>query len=266
LIAKQLAEHGLEKSQLNIAESALKAIIREYTREAGVREMERHIAKLCRRAGKNLVAGEEWPFAISEANVEDYLGIPRYHHGKQAKHSRVGVATGLAVTQTGGETLSIEAQTLPGSGKISITGQLGEVMKESAQAALTYIRAVSSQLGIDDELTQKSDLHIHVPEGAIPKDGPSAGITIAAAVASQFNGRKIRGDIAMTGEITLRGRVLAVGGVKEKLLAAYRAGIKEIILPRENEKDTEELPPNIRRKLKLHLVEDMAQVLEIALC
>ena len=266
LIPKQFAEHGLDKSKLGISESALKAIIRDYTREAGVRELERHIAKLCRRAGKKLVDGEEWPFLISGDNLEDYLGIPRYHRGRFARRSSVGVATGLAVTQVGGELLSIEAQTLPGAGKIYITGQLGDVMKESAQAALTYIRSASRRLGIDDELTQKSDLHIHVPEGATPKDGPSAGITIAAAMASQFSGGKVRGDIAMTGEITLRGRVLAVGGIKEKLLAAYRAGIKEIILPQENEKDIEELPANIRRRLKLHLVEDMSQVLEIALC
>jgi len=266
LLAKQLTEHGLDKSRLIISESALKTIIRSYTREAGVRELERHIAKACRRISKKLVAGEEGPFVINEANAEEYLGIPRYHRHKQLRHNRVGVAAGLAVTQTGGELLSIEVQTLPGSGKISITGQLGEVMKESAQAALTYIRSAGSRLGIDDELAQKNDLHIHVPQGAIPKDGPSAGITIAAAVASQFCGRKVRGDIAMTGEITLRGRVLAVGGVKEKLLAAYRAGIKEIILPHENEKDIEELPANIRGKLKLHLVDDMAQVLEIALC
>ena len=265
LIAKQLAEHGLNESQLSISAGALHAIIRDYTREAGVRELERHIAKICRRVSKKLVAGEQGPFPVSEANLDDYLGIPRYHHSKQDKLSRVGVAAGLAVTQTGGEMISIEAQTLPGSGKISITGQLGEVMKESAQAALTYIRAVSERLGVDDELTQKSDLHIHVPEGATPKDGPSAGITIAAAMASQFSGRKVRGDIAMTGEITLRGRVLAVGGIKEKLLAAYRAGIREIILPQENEKDIEELPENIRGELKLHLAEDMAQVLDLAL-
>ena len=265
LLAKQFALHGLDKSNLSISENALKSIIRDYTREAGVRELERHIAKICRRVSKKLAAGEKGPFPVSETNIEDYVGIPRYHRNKQGKDSRVGVAAGLAVTQTGGEILYIEAQTLPGSGKISITGQLGDVMKESAQAALTYIRAISSRLDIDDELTQKTDLHIHVPEGATPKDGPSAGITMAAAVASQFSGRKIRGDIAMTGEITLRGRVLAVGGVKEKLLAAYRAGFKEIILPRENEKDVEELPPNIHRKLKLHLVEDMGQVLEIVM-
>jgi ATP-dependent Lon protease len=264
LIAKQFAEHGLDKGQLSISENALKVIVRSYTREAGVRELERHIAKLCRRVSKKLVAGEESPFLISETTIENYLGIPRYHRSRQDKRSRVGVAVGLAVTQSGGELLAIEAQTLPGNGKISITGQLGEVMKESAQAGLTYIRAISSRLGINDELTQKTDLHIHVPEGAIPKDGPSAGITIATAVASQFTGCKIRGDIAMTGEITLRGRVLAVGGVKEKLLAAYRAGIREIILPQENKKDIEELPPNIRRKLKLHLVDDMSQVLDLA--
>jgi ATP-dependent Lon protease len=265
LFSKQFTQHGLDKSNISVSENALKSIIRDYTREAGVRELERHIAKICRRVSKKLASGENGPFLVDEANLQEYLGIPRYHHSKQYKGNHVGVATGLAVTQAGGEILSIEAQTLPGSGKISITGQLGEVMKESAQAALTYIRAVSGRLGIDDELTQKTDLHIHVPEGATPKDGPSAGITMATAVASQFSGRKVRGDIAMTGEITLRGRVLAVGGVKEKLLAAYRAGIKEIILPQENEQDAEELPSNIRRKLKLHLVEEMGQVLEIAL-
>ncbi|MCL1975381.1 MAG: endopeptidase La [Firmicutes bacterium] len=266
LIHKQFTEHGLEKGRLNISENTLKIIIRDYTREAGVRELERHIAKLCRRVSKKLVAGEEGPFVVNEATIQDYLGIPRYHRGKQDKQNRVGVALGLAVTQVGGELLSIEAQTLTGNGKISITGQLGEVMKESAQAALTYIRSISIKLGIDDELTQKTDLHIHVPEGATPKDGPSAGITLASALASQLSGRRIRGDIAMTGEITLRGRVLAVGGVKEKLLAAYRAGIKEIILPQENEKDVEELPANIRSKLTLHLVDNMSQVLELVLC
>ena len=266
LAGKQYREHGLQENQLCITEKALKTIIREYTREAGVRELERHIAKVCRRVGKKMVAGQASPFVISVGNLHDYLGIPRYHRTKQEKRNRVGVAAGLAVTQVGGELLAIEAQTLPGSGKISITGQLGEVMKESAQAGLTYVRSIGAMLGIKDEQIQNTDLHIHVPEGATPKDGPSAGITMAAAVASQYSGREIRGDIAMTGEITLRGRVLAVGGIKEKLLAAYRADMREIILPKENEKDIEELPPHISQELHLHLVDDMAQVLDIVLC
>ena len=264
LIGKQLAEHGIDKKQLQIRESAVRAIVRKYTREAGVRSLERHIAKICRKAGRNIVAGEEGPFIVKEGNIEEYLGIPRFINERQSHKADVGIATGLAWTEIGGEILKIEVQTVPGKGKMTITGQLGDVMKESAQTGYTYIRANGSKLGVPADLEETTDIHIHVPEGAIPKDGPSAGITMAAAMASQFTGRKIRNDIAMTGEITLRGNVLAVGGVKEKLLAAYRDGIKEIVLPADNIKDVEELPEKIRAKMEFHPVDNMEQVLKIA--
>ncbi len=266
LLSKQIKEHGLSKSQLKIAESGYRSLVRHYTREAGVRDLERKIAKLCRKLAKEVVAGQELPPQINDQNIADYLGVARYTRPKLSKKSQVGVAIGLAWTRVGGEILAIEVQTLPGNGKIAITGQLGDVMKESARAGLTFIGSVADKLKIDLEVLKNTDLHIHLPEGATPKDGPSAGITMAAAVASQLSGRKLRNDIAMTGEITLRGHVLAVGGIKEKLLAAYRLGIKEIILPIENGKDLEELPPNIKDKMVFHLVEDMEQVLELVLC
>jgi ATP-dependent Lon protease len=265
LIAKQLTEHGIEKKQLSISDNALRAIIRLYTREAGVRELERKIAKICRRAARDIVAGIEPPFKITEKNVADYLGVPRYTKGKKAAKAKVGEVMGLAWTQVGGELLQVEVQTLPGKGKITITGHLGDVMKESAQAGFTYIRSLSKELGIPADVEEKTNFHIHVPEGAIPKDGPSAGITMATALASQLTGHKVRGDIAMTGEISLHGRVLPVGGIKEKLLAAYRGGITEVILPAENAKDLEDIPANIRKKMQFHLVEEMRQVLEIAM-
>ncbi|MEG2212884.1 MAG: endopeptidase La, partial [Clostridiales bacterium] len=260
LIAKQLAEHGIDKKQLQIKESAVKAIVRNYTREAGVRSLERHIAKICRKTGRNIVAGEPGPFIVKAENLQEFLGIPRFIQDKAQHKAEIGVATGLAWTEIGGEILKIEVQTLPGKGKMTITGQLGDVMKESAQAGYTYIRSIGHKLGLKPDLDEYTDIHIHVPEGAIPKDGPSAGITMAAALASQLTGRKLRNDIAMTGEITLRGRVLPVGGLKEKMLAAYRNGIKEIILPAENSKDIEELPENIREKMEFHPVETMEQV------
>jgi len=265
LVPKQLKEHGIKKKQLNISENALRSIIRQYTREAGVRELERKIAKICRRVGRDIVAGETSPFKVTEANIPDYLGIPRYHYGKKESKPQIGVATGLAWTEVGGDLLQIEVQTLPGKGKMTITGQLGNVMKESAQAGFTFIRSIGDELGIPRDIEETTDFHIHVPEGAIPKDGPSAGITMATALASQLTGRAIRDDIAMTGEVTLRGRVLPVGGIKEKMLAAYRGGCLEIIMPAENEKDLEELPANVRKKMKFNFVENMKQVLDIAL-
>ncbi len=266
LLAKQIKEHGLTKSQLKIVDSGYRSLVRHYTREAGVRDLERKIAKLCRKLAKEVVAGQELPSQINDQNIADYLGVARYSRPKLSKKSQVGVAIGLAWTRVGGEILAIEVQTLPGNGKIAITGQLGDIMKESARAGLTFIGSIADKLKIDLDVLKNTDLHIHLPEGATPKDGPSAGITMAAAVASQLSGRKLRNDIAMTGEITLRGHVLAVGGIKEKLLAAYRLGIKEIILPIENGKDLEELPPNIKDKMIFHLVEDMEQVLELVLC
>lgn len=265
LVPKQIKEHGLKPEQLQITEEALIEIIRSYTREAGVRELERRIGKICRRAGRDLVAGQKPPFVLRQADVANYLGVPRYLGSKLLETDQVGVSTGLAWTEVGGEILLIEVQTLPGKGKITITGQLGDVMKESVQAAYTYIRSLGEALHISDNVEEKTDLHIHVPEGAIPKDGPSAGITIATALASQFSGRPVRANIAMTGEITLRGRVLAVGGIKEKVLAAYRAGCREIILPAENKKDLEDLQADIREQIQFHFVHSAREVLDIAL-
>ncbi|MEG1500586.1 MAG: endopeptidase La, partial [Clostridiales bacterium] len=265
LIPKQIKEHGLNNKQLQISDNALRGIIRNYTREAGVRELERKIGKICRRVVKNLVTGVEPPFVISESNLREYLGISHYTFGKSNKEPQIGLVTGLAWTEVGGDLLEIEVQTLPGKGKMTITGQLGDVMKESAQAGFTYIRSIAAELGIDDNIEEKLDFHIHVPEGGIPKDGPSAGITMATALASQLTGRSVRPDLAMTGEITIRGRVLPVGGIKEKLLAAYRGGCTTIIMPWENEKDLEELPENVKSKLEFHFVKAMKEVLELAL-
>lgn len=232
LVGKQLAEHGLQKNQVQFTNAALKNIIRNYTREAGVRELERRIAKVCRKVSRDIVAGIEPPFKITVDNLEDYLGKPRYLDSKMRHRPQLGLAIGLAWTEVGGETLEIEVQTLPGKGKFTITGKLGDVMKESVQTGYTYLRSIGKRYGIPDDLEETTDIHIHVPEGAIPKDGPSAGITIATAICSQLSGIKVRGDIAMTGEITLHGRVLPVGGIKEKLLAAYRNGSRRSSSPK----------------------------------
>ena len=265
LLPKQIKEHGLEEAGLFVSDNAMRSLIRQYTREAGVRELERKLAKICRRVGHDLVLGEAPPFKVTQGNIENYLGIPRYSYGKIDKEPQVGVVTGLAWTEVGGDLLQIEVQTLPGKGKMTITGQLGDVMKESAQAGFTYIRSIGQQLGIADNIEESTDFHIHVPEGAIPKDGPSAGIAMAAALASQLTGRQIASDLAMTGEVTLRGHVLAVGGIKEKILAAHRGGCRQVILPLENKKDMEDIPSNIRKKLKLHFVKSMQDVLDLAL-
>lgn len=265
LLPKQIKEYGLDDYQLDVSENAMRAIIRSYTRESGVRELERRIAKICRRVGREIVGGEKGPFKVSEANIDTYLGIPKYIDAKRDQESQIGVVTGLAWTEVGGELLEIEVQTLSGKGKMTITGHLGDVMKESAQAGFTYIRSIAGRLSIPDSIEENTDFHIHVPEGAIPKDGPSAGITIATALASQLTGRAVRANLAMTGEVTLRGRVLPVGGIKEKLLAAYRGGCDTIIMPADNEKDLEDIPPSVRNKLNFHLVNSMDQVLELAL-
>ena len=265
LLPKQCLEHGLNEGQLQISENALREIIRGYTREAGVRNLERMIAKICRKVGREIIGGNPGPFKVTSQSVEHYLGVKKYHQTTAETEDQIGLATGLAWTEMGGDVLAIEVQILKGKGKITLTGQLGDVMKESAQAGFTYIRSQSEKLGIDDDVEEKKDFHIHVPEGAIPKDGPSAGITIATALASALTDRPIRHDLAMTGEITLRGRVLPVGGVKEKVLAAQRAGYKMIILPKENNRDLEEIPANIRKKLQFHLVEHMDEVLALAL-
>jgi ATP-dependent Lon protease len=265
LVPKQYKEHGLEGKQIFISENAIRIIIREYTREAGVRSLERHIAKICRRIVRDIVAGKANSGKITAQNVKEYLGVPRFRYDTVDKYPQIGVVTGLAWTEVGGEVLTIEAQTMEGKGKLILTGQLGDVMKESAQTGWTYLRSIGKEIGIPANVEENTDLHIHVPEGAIPKDGPSAGISMATALASIFSKRKVRQDVAMTGEITLRGRVLPIGGVKEKVLAAHRGGAKVIILPADNKKDLEDIPSNVKRKLEFHLVENLREVLEIAL-
>lgn len=265
LIPKQIKEHGLKPDMIQLSENTVRKVIREYTRESGVRNLERNIAALCRKTAKQIVTKEAEKVKITTQNLEGYLGIPRFHYGVVEEIDEVGVATGLAWTEVGGETLVIEITTYKGTGRLTLTGKLGDVMKESAQAGYSYVRSRAGVLGIDESIYEKNDVHVHIPEGAIPKDGPSAGITMASALASVLTGRKIRHDVAMTGEITLRGRVLPVGGIKEKVLAAHRAGIKMLILPKDNKKDLEEIPANVKKQLVFKLVDHMDQVLELAL-
>lgn len=265
LLPKQIKEHGLNDKQISVSENAIRSIIREYTREAGVRSLERTVATLCRKVARDIVAKKTEEAKITAQNISQYLGSPKYRFGLAEKEDQIGVVTGLAWTEVGGEVLTVEVQSHPGKGRLALTGQLGDVMKESAQAGYTYIRSIAKELGIPDDFYENTDVHVHVPEGAIPKDGPSAGVTMATAIASELSKRKVRQDIAMTGEITLRGRVLPVGGIKEKVLAAHRAGCKTIILPQDNKKDLEDIPANVSRKLKFVLVETMEEVLPIAL-
>ena len=265
LVPKQVKEHGLTNQMVNISENTIRKVIREFTRESGVRNLERNIASLCRKAAKQIVAGKAKKVKVTSQNLENFLGAPRYRYGVAELEDQVGVATGMAWTEVGGDTLAIEISIYKGSGKITLTGKLGEVMKESAQAGYSYVRSRAGELGIPEEMFEKNDIHVHIPEGAIPKDGPSAGITMACALASALTGSKVRHDLAMTGEITLRGRVLPVGGIKEKVLAAHRAGIKLIVLPKDNKKDLEEVPSNVKKNLQFKLVDHMDEVLEIAL-
>lgn len=262
LVPKQIKEHGLNEKNLTISEPAIADIINYYTREAGVRNLERNIANICRKAAKKIVEDNKKTIRVNRGNLSKYLGIQKYRYDITDYVNKVGVATGLAWTTVGGETLSIEVNCMNGSGKLQLTGKLGDVMKESAMAGISYIRANSERLKIQDDFYKDMDIHIHVPEGAIPKDGPSAGITMATAVISALTNKAIDGNVAMTGEITLRGRILPVGGIKEKVLAAHRAGIKKILLPRENKSDLEEIPDKIRRKIEFVLVDNMKQVLD----
>ncbi len=265
LIPKQIKEHGIERGSLEISERSIRRIIRFYTREAGVRNLEREIASICRKNARDIVKGRKEKIKINPSNLRRYLGIPRFRIGAAEKEDAVGIATGVAVTDVGGDVLPVEVTVMKGKGNVQLTGKLGEVMRESAQAAISYIRSRAEAFGIDEQFHEKCDIHIHMPEGAIPKDGPSAGITIATAVVSALTGRPVRHDVAMTGEITLRGRVLAVGGIKEKVLAAHRAGSKHIIMPIDSKKDTEDVPQKIKRKLQWTFVEHMDQVLDVAL-
>ena len=265
LLQKQIKEHGLNDDMLQISENTIRRVIREYTRESGVRGLEREIASLCRKAAKQIVSGKAKKVKITVQNLESFLGKPKYRYGIAELEDQVGVATGLAWTEVGGDTLAIEVTIYKGRGKLTLTGKLGDVMKESAQASYSYVRSRALELGIKEEMFEKYDIHVHVPEGAIPKDGPSAGITMAAAIASALTGRPVRHDLAMTGEITLRGRILPIGGLKEKVLAAHRAGIKVVLLPVDNRKDIDDIPNNIRKQLELITVEHMDEVLNIAL-
>lgn len=267
LAPKQKEENGLDEYNITITDGALKAIIRNYTREAGVRGLERGISSILRKIARKVVTESlsEFEIMVDEDDVSEYLGIPKYRYGVAESQDRVGVATGLAVTEAGGDILAIEVSVMKGTGKLMLTGKLGDVMKESAQAAFTYIRSRADDLNINPGFYQNCDVHVHVPEGAIPKDGPSAGTAIAVALASALTGRAVRCDVAMTGEITLRGRVLAVGGVKEKVLSAHRAGIFTIILPAENGKDVEEIPVNVLDNMEMLFVDHVDEVLECAL-
>jgi len=265
LMPKQLTLHGLKAGDLILPERVLRQLIHDYTRESGVRGLERELATVCRRAAKHIVKGHQGPIRLGTPLLRKFLGIQQFRYGKAESENRVGVATGLAWTEVGGEILSIEVTAVRGKGQLILTGKLGEVMRESAQAGLTYIRSRVKELNIEPDFYERCDLHIHIPEGAIPKDGPSAGIAMATAVVSVLTGRPVRSDVAMTGEITLRGRVLPIGGLKEKVLAAHRAGIKTIILPKDNAKDIEEIPENISRRLKFIHAEEMDEVLEAAL-
>ena len=264
LIEKQKSKNGIKKEQLTITDSALKDIIRLYTREAGVRSLERTIGKLCRKAAREIFKDSEAAVKVTKTNLKTYLGNPKYSPEKKNDHAEVGIVRGLAWTSVGGVTLEVEVNVLPGKGELVLTGKLGDVMKESAQAALSYVRSISEGYGIDAEFYTKHDIHIHIPEGAVPKDGPSAGITMATAMLSAITDRAVRADVAMTGEITLRGRVLPIGGLKEKLLAAKVIGIKTVCIPKDNEKDLEEISKEITDGMEIVPVERFSQVEKIA--
>ncbi|MGE5614397.1 MAG: endopeptidase La [Bacillota bacterium] len=265
LIDKQLKANGLSRRQLKMGEDAIRCIIRHYTREAGVRNLEREIAGICRKAARMIVSGGRKSVTVTTGNIEKYLGTKRYRYDKVNEKDEVGLATGLAWTPFGGDTLAVEVTLMTGNGKLELTGQLGDVMKESAKAAISFIRSRAEQLNIDRDFHNKYDIHIHVPEGAIPKDGPSAGITLATAMVSALTGQAVSRNVAMTGEITLRGRVLPIGGLKEKVLAAHRAGIDTIVIPLDNKKDIDEIPDNVKNKLKFVFAADMDTVLKAAL-
>ena len=265
LIPKEFKRHGLSRTQVRLSDEAIRTLIRGYTRESGVRILERQIAALCRKAAMRIVSGDVKSVTITESNLEKLLGIPRYHPDHLPQTEQVGVVNGLAWTSVGGELLEVEAAVVAGTGKVELTGNLGDVMKESAQAALTYIRSRASQLGVEPDFYKTKDIHIHFPEGAVPKDGPSAGIAITTAMVSALTGTPVRRELAMTGEVTLRGRVLAIGGLKEKTMAAYRSGIRTVLLPKDNEKDLEEIDQTVRAGLRFVPVEQVDQVLAEAL-
>ena len=267
LVAKDMEANGLTKDNIYFSDGALLTIIRQYTREAGVRNLEREIASICRKVAKKIVTADapNGQIRVSSKAIQKYLGVPKFRHGETEGKDEIGLCIGLAWTEVGGELLVIESSLMKGTGKMAMTGKLGDVMQESVQAALTYVRARAKQFGLDENFYKEMDVHVHVPEGAIPKDGPSAGIAIATSIASAFMKRKVRGDLAMTGEITLRGRVLPIGGLKEKLLAAHRGNLKTVVIPKDNEKDLADVPANVLKALEMIFVEHMDEVLKVAL-
>ncbi|MBK6799163.1 MAG: endopeptidase La [Acidobacteria bacterium] len=265
LLPKQMEENGITGDNLHITELALRDAIVKYTRESGLRQLEREIGKICRKVARRVAEGDKEQVKVTAKNLHDFLGVAKIEPDEMLKHDQVGVATGLAVTATGGDILFIEAITMKGKGALQLTGQLGDVMRESAFAAYSFAKSRAAELGIDEEIFTRTDIHVHIPEGAIPKDGPSAGITMATAMVSALSGRAVKNEVAMTGEITLRGDVLAIGGVKEKVLAAHRAKLKTIILPSQNRKDMEDVPDEPKRDLKFHFVDNIREVFRIAL-
>ncbi|MDD6572211.1 MAG: endopeptidase La [Thermoflexaceae bacterium] len=264
LLPKQIAVNGLKKGNLSVTDKAIEKIIEDYTREAGVRNLERQFGTICRKTAKKIVLGEGKKVSISERNLKDYLGKEKFHKDRIENHDQVGVVRGLAWTSVGGDTLSIEVNVMPGKGKLNLTGQLGDVMQESARAAYSYVRSVAEKYDVMPEFFEKNDIHVHIPEGAVPKDGPSAGITMATAILSAVTGKKVRSDVAMTGEVTIRGRVLAIGGLKEKLLAAKMAGVKQVLVPGENRADVAELEKEITDGLQIIFVDSMNDVIKNA--
>jgi ATP-dependent Lon protease len=266
LVRKQMENNGLKPDEVTLRESAIRDIVRYYTREAGVRNLEREIAKICRKVVKDILLKQPTgKIVVTSKRLEYYLGVQRYRYGRAEERDQIGQVTGLAWTEVGGELLTIEAALMPGKGRLSHTGQLGEVMQESIQAAMTVVRSRAEAMGLDDDFHQKCDVHIHVPEGATPKDGPSAGVGMCTSLVSALTRIPVRADVAMTGEITLRGEVLPIGGLKEKLLAAHRGGINTVIIPLENERDLVDIPKNIKQNLSIKPVRWIDEVLEIAL-
>ena len=265
LLPRLLEEHGISDKDLQFTDESLSFISNRYSREAGLRNFERNLAAIMRKRARAKAEGEEGAWVVDVDKVEEVLGIPRYSVEEAEKIPEVGVVTGLAWTATGGDIMLIEALKMPGSGRLTVTGQLGDVMRESVDAAYSYVRSRAHQLGVEDSVFRESDLHIHLPAGAIPKDGPSAGITLTLAIASALSGRPVRRDLAMTGEVTLRGKVLEIGGVKEKTLAAYRAGLRQVIMPKSNEKDLRDVPEEVKKNMTFMFVERMDEVLRLAL-
>jgi ATP-dependent Lon protease len=265
LLDKQIEANGLKKGEFSVSDDALRDLVRYYTREAGVRSLEREIANLCRKAVKEISLKGSGKVAVTRRNLDKYAGVRRFHFGEAELEDLVGVTTGLAWTEVGGELLSIEAVSLPGKGRVTTTGKLGDVMKESVQAAESYVKSRATEFGIKPTLFEKKDIHVHVPEGATPKDGPSAGVAMITSIVSVLTGIPVRKDVAMTGEITLRGRVLPIGGLKEKLLAALRGGLKRVLIPKDNEKDLADIPDNVKRGLEILPMTTVDEVLQNAL-